>query len=122
VVTHNVDIAAVPEAVLAWVDTGSLGPLEPGAPDRLTPMGSVLFSGDGAACTDGRYKAIRLLGRATTLHDLAADPGETVDIAAREPERRLRLEACLATAQAAPGPTGAPGGDLPALRALGYTE
>lgn len=120
-VSHGVDIAAVPEAVLAWVDHGSLGPLEPGSPDRLTAMGSVLFSGDGAACTDGRFKAIRLVGQATRMYDLAADPGETVDIAAREPARLQALEACLATAQTAPGLSG-PGSDLPALRALGYVE
>lgn len=121
-VTHGVDIAAVPEAVLAWVDHGSLGPLEPGAPDRLTAMGSLLFAGGGAACTDGRYKAIRMLGRSTTLYDLATDPGERVDIAASEPERRQQLEACLATARSGPGTPAGPAGDLPALRALGYVE
>lgn len=120
-VAHGVDIAAVPDAVLSWVRDGTLGPLEPAAPDRVTRLGSLLFSDDGAACTDGHVKAIVSQGR-TRVYDLVADPGETRDLGTGDAGRTQALAACLSRVTSAPHGARGPGGDAAALRALGYAQ
>jgi len=64
--------------------------------------------------TDGRFKWVR--GRADRLFDLAADPGETRDLAASAPEAAVTLQASIPAVPEGPSPAGVD----PALRGLGY--
>jgi arylsulfatase A-like enzyme/Tfp pilus assembly protein PilF len=56
------------------------------------------------ALVDGDFKLIQ--GVRPELYDLAADPGEAKDLAAREPERVRRLQAMLQAALGAMAPSG----------------
>ena len=107
-VDRHVDLVGVHDALLAWVDRGQLGPLEPGGPDALTPMASLLFGEEASACTDGRTKWL-----ADRRYDLDEDPLEQHPLPA-EPV------SCL------PGPLPEFEGELPddlsVLRSLGYID
>ncbi|HJN72639.1 MAG TPA: sulfatase-like hydrolase/transferase [Myxococcota bacterium] len=107
-VDRHVDLVGVHGALLSWADRRDLGPLEPGGPDAMTPMASLLFGEEASACTDGHTKWL-----AEGRYDLDEDPGEH-DLLAPE------AVACL------PGPLpayeGELGDDLSVLRSLGYVE
>jgi arylsulfatase A-like enzyme len=75
-------------------DGASLRPVIEG--DR--PIHRLAFGnqGDTRTVTDGAHKlSFDLASGAARLFDLAADPGETTDLAARRPEETRRLEAAL---------------------------
>jgi len=70
-------------------------------------------------------KWIRPQARAPGLFDLAADPGETRDVAVERPAEAAALDAVLRARLEGGGPVRAPGDDAAtreALRALGYVE
>jgi hypothetical protein len=52
-VSRSVNLMDVHRAILEYADRGTLQALDPGAPDSLTPMASVLFGQPGSACSDG---------------------------------------------------------------------
>ena len=109
-----VDLTTLRPAILDWVDTGHLGPLDSDQ-DLVSPLGSLLFADDGEGCTDGRVKVVRARGELRAW-DLAADPRE------ERPTRDApaHLVRCLDDTRARVG-RGVPG-DMGALRALGYAE
>lgn len=53
----------------------------------------------------GRWKAVRPApGAGVEIYDLACDPGETTDLAARMPEMRRQAEEAMAQARTMPRP------------------
>ena len=52
-VSRSVNLMDVHRAILEYAERGTLDALDPGAPDSLTPMASVLFGEPGSACSDG---------------------------------------------------------------------
>jgi arylsulfatase A-like enzyme len=108
-----------------------IGPGGPRKQARKTVVAELERQGLTRAITDGRYKLVTdpALPDAPALYDLAADPGETTDIAARDPERLAFYEQLLAAferrmlaGRLAPGETALTREQAEALRALGYVH
>lgn len=112
--TASVDLTMIRPAILAWSDQGGLGPLDSGV-DRVTPLGSLLFANEEEGCTDGRTKVVRKRS-GLAVWDLTVDPREEHPSTAA-PAHLLR---CLDETRARVG--NGVGGDVHALRALGYVE
>ena len=83
------------------LDGVDLGPVLFEARD-LAPRPLFWAYNDQTAARDGRWKLVRDLSGepGPALYDLAADPAETTDLAAREPERVRRMTAALDAWQA----------------------
>ena len=101
-VARSVNLMDVHHAIVEYADSGTLGALDPGAADSLTPMASVLFGPPGSACSDGS--------------SWVQERGQGVQVLAGE--HSPELEACI------PGtlPEGAPMDLDGALLSLGYVE
>ena len=117
IVEHSVGLDDIAPAILSWVSGGDLVALEPGRPDQQVPMGSLLFSEDGLACSDGHHKATQT--DRLRLYDLAADPLEQNDLSRREPAIARAFTSCLRRRQA---PQISAPFDIAGLKALGYIE
>ncbi len=115
-VTHGVDLTSVYSAVLSWTGGGGLGPLEPGAPNQISELSSLLFGNTVGACTDGQSKVMDVDGQ-TLSFDLVSDPLEQRGSRARP---GALLDCHSAIQSTVPG--GHQGGDPAALRALGYMD
>lgn len=63
----------------------------------------------GSALREGNWKLIRPVGKPAELYDLAADPGESKDLAASQPEVATRLTAALAAWEKELAPPAFPG-------------
>ncbi len=112
--TAAVDLTMIRPAILSWADQGGLGPLDAGV-DRVTPLGSLLFADEAEGCTDGRTKVVRTWGR-LAVWDLTVDPAEEHPSTVAP----AHLVRCLDETRARVGK--GVGGDVHALRALGYVE
>ncbi|MBL9078101.1 MAG: sulfatase-like hydrolase/transferase [Planctomycetes bacterium] len=96
--------AGVPIDAEVAADAFDLLPVWLGAPVRERdpicwhfPQAESATVGPRGAIRDGRWKLIEDLGTgAVVLFDLASDPGETTDLAAREPDRARALQQVLA--------------------------
>jgi len=97
---------------------------------RESPQAALVISQYGGARYSVRTPRWKLLVEADplsyVLHDLEPDPGETVDVAAREPERVAELRRALASWRATQKPIGEQtdvvldAEEIEHLRALGY--
>jgi arylsulfatase A-like enzyme len=139
-VTTSVGLADVAFTLLARLDAtaglaGSLpAPVLPGRDlldEREAPLYAETLSprldfgwSDLRALRDGRYKYVR--APRPELYDVEADPGETKDLAAREPAVRERLSGALEATMARLGEESArrvpDAAATERLRALGYVQ
>lgn len=97
IVPTLLELAAVPSAELALEGRSLVRWLSAAAP-LAPPLGGLAFASQGPYRTvfDGRWKLLAdLSAKQFLLFDLKADPGETLDLAGREPGERRRLEAAL---------------------------
>jgi hypothetical protein len=118
---RSVGLAAVHQAIVAYSETGELGPLASGVAAEPIALASRLFGPEAVGCVRGGYKRIVESNGDEVIYDLDSDPLEMVPVLEVAEGVREGLMACTPSLLGEVEDDGK-GEDMSVLQVLGYLE